>query len=104
MSLPRGRSLLRYEDESKDEIEMRFRKQKELQESLLKQIEERKMRKEVEKERKKEQDLLENQRIERERKEIQERRQQSQMKRLEKTLDHNFTQIHQFDAVQVKAM
>ena len=100
MSLPRGRSLLRYEDESPEEIQLRFKKQQELQQTLLRQIEENKLKREQQEQAKKEQEIRENQRIERERQELEQRRQWSHTRRLEKTFD-NQVQVNQFEPAQV---
>ena len=102
MSRPRGRSLLRYEDVSPEELELRIKKQQDYKEILLRQIEEKKLMKENEKLKKLEEDRKEEERIRRDIEDMEKRRLQSNMKRLRKSIQPGNIHLNQFDAVQVE--
>jgi hypothetical protein len=82
-------------------MEIRFRKQKELQESLLRQIEEKKLKKQQEKIKRLKEEQMEDERIKKDRMMLEERRKMSHLKRLEKTFNNQNAPINSFDAVQV---
>ena len=100
MSRSKGIStILRYEDTSPEELEMKIRKQKEYQQVLLQQIETKKLAKQRDDQKRKEEDKLENERIEKDLRVLQERRMLSQKKRMDKIQE--MQKVSSFDGVQV---